>query len=431
MASPHRSRAASRGRPGRDPTKTTDPGRAQADLIAYARALGTLHAWSMTHPGDLTAARARYAPGADPGLRRLRMITGSREPFLAAMTALGLPTGGIPGELDELIAILGSSGHVGLVHGDACLDNKHLAAGHCRLFDFETSAWGPFVLDAVYLLAPFPSCWCLARLPAAFAAPAMAAYRACLTGAGIPLGQDWDAAVTAALGGGIAIRGRQITRALAGPGRAQLPGAGPARRHPGPDPGGVGTRHLTPGFSFAHPMTRAYLPDHEATRRPGWSQWSVRARRELGRGTPVGRLTGWLLTDDGRAADDAGNLVNLLSLWFRDPDLWERDDTGLAPLLDRTPGWSGWDSWQPAEKVEKLGLLLGTVRERVVLIPPEDELAVRLYQLWGNDTWRSADDIGLARAFDHLPDWSGWDSASDLTLETLRGWLTPLPTAWT
>jgi aminoglycoside/choline kinase family phosphotransferase len=40
-----------------------DRARAQADLAAYARALGALHAWSIGRPGDLAALRARYAPG--------------------------------------------------------------------------------------------------------------------------------------------------------------------------------------------------------------------------------------------------------------------------------------------------------------------------------------------------------------------------------
>ena len=54
-----------------------------------------------------------------------------------------------------------------LVHGDACPDNVHrLADGVCRIFDFETSGWGAVALDAAYLLAPFPSCWCFASLPA-------------------------------------------------------------------------------------------------------------------------------------------------------------------------------------------------------------------------------------------------------------------------
>ena len=71
-------------------------------------------------------------------------------------------------------------------------------ADGCRIFDFEISGWGPVVLDAVYLLAPFPSCWCFARLPAEVAAPALDAYRAVVP-AGFELGPDWDAAMAAAV----------------------------------------------------------------------------------------------------------------------------------------------------------------------------------------------------------------------------------------
>jgi Phosphotransferase enzyme family len=66
-------------------------------------------------------------------------------------------------------------GYPGLVHGDACPDNVRLAGGACRIFDFESSGWGSVALDAAYLLAPFPSCWCFGRLPAEVAAPALAA----------------------------------------------------------------------------------------------------------------------------------------------------------------------------------------------------------------------------------------------------------------
>ena len=70
--------------------------------------------------------------------------------------------------------------------------------GRCPIFHFEHSGWGAVVLDAYYLLAPFPSCWCFGRLPASVAAPAMLAYRGRLEAAGIGLGPSWDAAMTAA-----------------------------------------------------------------------------------------------------------------------------------------------------------------------------------------------------------------------------------------
>jgi hypothetical protein len=56
----------------------------------------------------------------------------------------------------------------------------------------ETSGWGPIALDVAYLLAPFPSCWCFAGLPAEVAVPTLLAYRDQVTNAGLDLGPDWE-----------------------------------------------------------------------------------------------------------------------------------------------------------------------------------------------------------------------------------------------
>jgi Ser/Thr protein kinase RdoA (MazF antagonist) len=143
---------------------------AQADLIAYARALGSLHAWSTGRRDRLAELRARHAPGATTTPRWMAAVGPGKDAFLGAAAALGLPTGGAGDEIDELGTMLNATAPLGLVHGDACPDNVRIADGSCRIFDFETSGWGPVALDAAHLLAPFPSCWCFARLPAEVAA---------------------------------------------------------------------------------------------------------------------------------------------------------------------------------------------------------------------------------------------------------------------
>jgi hypothetical protein len=191
-----------------------DRARAQADLAAYARALGALHAWSIGRPGHLAGLRARYAPGAPPGPAWLDAAGSGGDALLDVASRLGVPTGGVAAELSGIAAMLTGTSYAGLVHGDACPDNVHLADGVCRIFDFETSGWGAVALDAVYLLAPFPSCWCFASLPAAVAAPAVAVYRGGLRDAGIELGPDWDADTAAAQATFIIARGRVLGRAL-------------------------------------------------------------------------------------------------------------------------------------------------------------------------------------------------------------------------
>ena len=191
-----------------------DRARAQADLIAYARAIGSLHAWSMGHPTDLGGLRARYAPGSPVSPAWISAVEGGADAFLDVTTSLGLPADGARQEIAEVAAMLTGPSYAGLVHGDACPDNVQLLGGTCRIFDFEISGWASVALDASYLLAPFPSCWCFASLPAEVATPAVEAYRSCLQRAGIGLGPDWDAATAAALAAWVVAQGPVLARLL-------------------------------------------------------------------------------------------------------------------------------------------------------------------------------------------------------------------------
>jgi Ser/Thr protein kinase RdoA (MazF antagonist) len=186
--------------------------RAEAGLIAYARALGSMHTWTMRRAAGPAGAQAHQAIERGPWW--LTAIANGKEPFLAAAARLGLPSEGLASEIDQITPMLREKGNFGLVHGDPCPDNVLLFGDACRIFDFEMSGWGSVVLDAGYLLAPFPSCWCFADLPAEVAAPAVDAYRETLDAAGIGLGTDWDAGVAAALAGWIVARGRALTEVL-------------------------------------------------------------------------------------------------------------------------------------------------------------------------------------------------------------------------
>jgi hypothetical protein len=199
-----------------DSLMSGDRSRAGADLISYARAIAAMHAWSIGRSREYGQIRAGLA-GSDaaamtPGW--MDAIARSKEPFLAMASQLGLATDGVGREIDSLGILMGGAGYVGLVHGDLCPDNTHIADGRCRIIDFETAGWGSIALDVAYLLAPFPSCWCFAPLPAEAADPALAAYRDQATNAGLELGSDWEDALTAALAGWVVARGARIGRAV-------------------------------------------------------------------------------------------------------------------------------------------------------------------------------------------------------------------------
>jgi aminoglycoside phosphotransferase (APT) family kinase protein len=192
-----------------------DRARAEADLISYARAIAAMHAWSIGRSREYGQIRARLAGSADGEVAPdwMDAIARSKEPFLAMAAQLGLLTDGVDREIDSLRALMAGAGYVGLVHSDLCPDNTHIVDGRCRIIDFETSGWGPLALDVAYLLAPFPSCWCFARLPAEAAGPALLAYQDEAANAGLELGPDWEVALTAALAGWVVARVR-IGRAL-------------------------------------------------------------------------------------------------------------------------------------------------------------------------------------------------------------------------
>jgi hypothetical protein len=199
-----------------------DPGRAGADLIAYAKALAAVGAWSLDRAADHVAARCRRGLDAGGGSWWVRVIERSRSGFLAAAAGIGVPVAGVDAEITEIEQILDGGIAPGFVHGDPCPDNVVLIGGGCRLLDFERSSWGSVVLDAAYLTAPFPSCWCFAGLPAEAAGPALAAYRTVLASGGHEpnhtYNADWDQAVAAALAGWLVVRGDLIARALDGNG---------------------------------------------------------------------------------------------------------------------------------------------------------------------------------------------------------------------
>ena len=187
---------------------------AAADLMSYATALGSLHAWSIGRAGEFERARARYSPSADPRPWWVDRIESGRAVFLRIAAELGAATDGVDGEIDEIVRALSGGRHRSFVHGDLCPDNVRISGGAARIFDFEESGIGSPALDAAYLLAPFPSCWCFASVPENISAPAMSAYLAALTAGGVETTDELQLELAAALAGWVTARGSMIERAL-------------------------------------------------------------------------------------------------------------------------------------------------------------------------------------------------------------------------
>ena len=220
---------------------------ARKGIVAYADALARFHV-------------------ATAGLED-RFEAGDTQPWWADVTDLGVDgfaalaaRFGVPIDSAEIVA----EGHAvaddlradgwwrTLVHGDACPDNTRIEdgpGGRFRIFDFERSSFGSCLLDASYLVAPFPTCWCFGRVPDDLSAEAVRTYRRVL-GAVRPEALDdeaWGAALASALASWVVARGDVITRLLDEDGtwgtttvrvrvrqwlRAYLSVEGAAARHP-------------------------------------------------------------------------------------------------------------------------------------------------------------------------------------------------------
>jgi hypothetical protein len=115
-----------------DSLLTGDRSRVRADLVSYAEALGSMHAWSMRRPRGPSLGTPPW-PGA---------VARGKDAFLGAAAALGLSAAGAGTEVDQLCVLLNETGYHDLVHGDACPDNVRFLDGRCRIFDFEHSGGG-------------------------------------------------------------------------------------------------------------------------------------------------------------------------------------------------------------------------------------------------------------------------------------------------
>ena len=184
------------------------------DLVAYARALATVHCWSITRIDELEQTLALAGPGAldDPWWLRL---TRSSTPALSAFgTEAGVAAGQGAAEVGDVLEHLHGAAFRGLIHTDPCPDNVRVVDGSCRIFDYEAAAVGSVAIDAAFLVAPMPSCWCFGRLPPELSAAALDAYWATMRIHGLEEDDEWRLSSAAALASFLASRADRLDRFL-------------------------------------------------------------------------------------------------------------------------------------------------------------------------------------------------------------------------
>ena len=162
-----------------EPLLHGDPYQAERALLAYASALGRLHADTAGHIAEHDRALRAGFPAARRREPRHLVQLGQQ------VVKLCEQLGGLPphDELAQIAQRLDQPGiWLGLVHGDPCPDNAMLRTDRVHLIDYEHAQPGHVLLDAVYWRIGFPTCWCAGRVPDSVAARAEAAYRAELGG---------------------------------------------------------------------------------------------------------------------------------------------------------------------------------------------------------------------------------------------------------
>lgn len=151
-----------------------DPEAAEAALFAYARSLGELHTATQGQAKRWQALRTERGGTEQPhelgGFRR------ELAPFVALCKREGLT---VPeAELSQIEAVVENPGdYLAFSPTDCCPDNHFLRAERVVFFDNEGARMRHALLDAAYLLAPFPTCWCIGRLPDGLPETLLSAYR--------------------------------------------------------------------------------------------------------------------------------------------------------------------------------------------------------------------------------------------------------------
>ncbi len=172
-----------------------DAASATAALLAYVRSLADMHAatkgmaprWE-----SLLAERGAHGPGG-----RNQTPWRFAAPVCLQLAAdLGFaPPAGLERDLAMVCAAMDDPGdYLAFTPADCCPDNHFLRGERVIFFDCERAQMRHALLDAVYCLAPFPTCWCCAALPGDLPERLIAAYRE-----GFPGGADFDDQLTLAL----------------------------------------------------------------------------------------------------------------------------------------------------------------------------------------------------------------------------------------
>jgi hypothetical protein len=190
---------------------------ARDGLTAFMSTLGRMHAVTAGRADDYEELRRSLGPL--PEVDRYFAFGSFIPSFATACARLGVDLAGrARHEADAVVASMSDPGpFASYVHGDACPDNTRVVDGRVVLIDFEVGGVRHAFVDGAYAGAPFPTCWCVNRIPSDVVDEMEHAYRSQLTSA-MPGTRDdavfGDAMLCAMAFWALAVTGWHAERAL-------------------------------------------------------------------------------------------------------------------------------------------------------------------------------------------------------------------------
>jgi hypothetical protein len=153
-----------------------DPVAAEQALIDFASVHGRMHALSIGKALKYSRIRETLGPTIETDDYPSSRLAVNLRQIAAALSVT--PAQGIDAELSTLAISLQNPGpFLAFIQGDSCPDNVIYTNSGMRMLDFEGGCFTHALLEGCYGYIPFPTCWCVYRLPEHIPPRMEAAYR--------------------------------------------------------------------------------------------------------------------------------------------------------------------------------------------------------------------------------------------------------------
>lgn len=169
----------------------SEVGATRHGLMAWAQALGRMHAATAGREGDFATLLRRTGramptdPTEQPARLALREVPGALREVLDVESSAD-----VRARADRATRLLGRQALRAFSPADLCPDNALITADGVQFLDYEWGGFRDVTLDAAYSLVPFPGCWCCPQIAPEQAKSLVQAWRSEVVGVWPQLADD-------------------------------------------------------------------------------------------------------------------------------------------------------------------------------------------------------------------------------------------------